>query len=101
MAASTFRLQRFSTSFVPFSLASHVLRFQDVDIKGVQQVRIKLRPKKPIVVVISPEGREHELSNILVQAGIPRVTYLSGGVGALLAISDPALKLIGQSNERV
>lgn len=68
---------------------------QDVDIKGVQQVRVKLRPKKPIVVVLASEGREHELSNLLVQAGVPRVAYLSGGLGALLAISDPAIKIVG------
>ncbi len=67
---------------------------KDVDIKGVEQVRLKARPKKPIIVVIAPESNEFELPNILVQAGISRVTYLSGGIGALLAISDPAIKII-------
>ena len=63
---------------------------KDVDIKAVEQLRVK----KPIVVVIAPEGREHELPNTLVKAGISRVTYLSGGMDALMAISDPTIKIV-------
>lgn len=62
--------------------------------KAVELVRVKVRPKKPIVVVIAPPGLEHELSNLLVLNGTPRVTYLSGGMGALLAISDPSIRIV-------
>lgn len=62
---------------------------QQIDMKSVQQ----LRAKKPVIVVIAPEGSEGELPNLLVQNGVPRVTYLSGGMDALLAISDPCIKI--------
>jgi rhodanese-related sulfurtransferase len=61
-----------------------------VDMKGVAQ----LRKKKPIIVVIAPEGLEYQLPNLLVKAGIPRVAYLSGGMDALLAISADCIKIV-------
>ncbi len=54
----------------------------------------QLRAKKAIVVVIAPEGREFELPNLLVKAGIPRVAYLSGGMDALLAISADCIQIV-------
>ncbi len=61
-----------------------------VDMKAVAQ----LRKKKPIIVVIAPEGLEYQLPNLLVKAGIPRVAYLSGGMDALLAISADCIKIV-------
>jgi TBC domain-containing protein kinase-like protein len=52
---------------------------QEVDINAVEQMRVK----NPIIVTIGERGKENELPNLLVEAGIPRVTYVSGGMDAL------------------
>ena len=60
---------------------------QDVDIRGIEQIKVR----KPIIVSISERGRETELPNILVRAGIARVTYISGGMDALKLHGDVKL----------
>ena len=52
---------------------------QDVDLKAIEQVKTR----KPIIVAIADRGKENDLPNVLVQAGVPRVCYLSGGMDAL------------------
>lgn len=63
---------------------------KDVDVKAVEQMRVK----KPIIVVIASKGKQAELPNLLVKSGIPRVTYLSGGMDALALNSDAVQRMV-------